>query len=1444
MKDIKNLKLKIGLIVVVLVLMIVQISPFKIFGDEKELVFTSTQGEMIFKNSFYTASNVNFYRVRIGNHISYCVDLGLPLPVQSGNTVRLLDRKVSAITTSVLYYGYPNRTVAQIGVANTNEAELATQLAVWVVSGKQAGGDSQKATQVFSYGDLVQKPGYEEACKRVTAAVKRIVDQAYTSPYYSNPIFNMNSSAAKMVVKDAYMIAGPYELKASGFNATSIKVSLTNAPKSAVVCDVNGTPKTTFKNGEKVYVKMNKSEAGSTLTINGTAIGNAKVAKLYGTGNPSDAKQDYVFLKENPVSLNATINLKWNTLTGNIDLYKIDQYNNKIANVTFDLKDSTGKVVATKTTDANGYISFKDLKVGTYTLTEKSAPAGYVKVTEPYSVTVTTNSTVPVTFKNKKIGKATIEVKKYDVDNESTVLEGALFNLLDSKGNIVYANQKTNAQGKVVFDNLEAGKYQVVEVQAPNGYLKYNKAIDVDAKENVIHKVNVPNKRVNGGLCLTKNDENGRPIAGAKFNVLDASKKVVETITTDANGKAYTTVNLLLGTYYYQEIYTPDAYVLDNSLNPFTIEKNAQLKSYPVVNYLKKGKLKIVKEDEDGKLLQGVVFQILDASKKVVDTITTDAKGEATTKELTAGKYYYKEISLGKNTSLVLDSAEYDFDLGSGTITKEVVNKFGKGKLKIVKTGDNGKALEGVKFNIYSSDKKTLLDTITTDAKGEATTKELRIGSYFYKEEDAPEYVIQDKNMYLFTISSNNQVLSIPITNELKKGRLQIIKTDEYNKPLANVKFQILDKDNKVVDTITTNANGIATSKELPAGEYFFKEDDAPENVIKDQKLNSFTMGYELITKEVTNSYKKGVIQIVKTDSNNNLLEGVKFNIYKEDMKTVVDTIVTGKDGKATSKELVVGTYYVKEMDAPKNVIMDIEPRKAVIKDNKQVVTLNVVNELVKAKLQIEKVTEDGKPLEGVTFQIFEKNTNKLVDTITTNKAGYALSKELTQGEYYFKETKAPSNVVIDEQPHYFTMKTELVKVKVENKYATGTIKVVKTDSNKKLLEGVKFEVYSDDKKTVVDTITTGKDGVATTKALNAGTYYVKEIDAPKTVIMDTEMKKAEIKTNNQVVTVNVENKLAKGNLKIVKVSDEGEKLENVTFQILNSSKEVVDTIVTGSDGVAISKDLECGTYYYREDKNNVPVKVIPDTAEHEFVIDEQGKIVEIPVVNKVVKGSLKIVKTDDLKTPLEGVEFQILDSNKNVIETIKTDKDGIAVSKELKIGKYYYREIKAPDNVIMNEKVEDFAITAQKPIIEVNVVNTRICGKLIITKLDKDTKAPIANVTFQILNENKEVINTIVTDKDGIARIGDLQKGKYFFKEVDTPDEYIMQTGEVAFEVNRDVQTIEKTVLNEHKKLPQTGGFISTNVLIVIIVATVSIAGYVIYMIVKNKKANGTKNN
>ena len=1070
MKKIKNFKLKMSMLIFVLILMVVQIGPFLVYADESELSFSYKKFTQPATNEYYNGKNLYFSQARVGQYVGYCLDYGLPLPTSSGGTVKYV-RKLSPVATAVMKYGYPYYSASQLGVNSDEEAELATQLAVWGVVNSSNFDDSQKATKVLDMDNLKPVAGYEAYMTRVKAAAKRLINRAIADPYYSNPILYINPANAKMVVGSEYMIAGPYEVKATGFDVSSVKASLSGAPASAQITDKDGNVKTTVKNGENIYVKMSKTESGSELTINVSASGNTVIGKVYGTGNAGDGKQDYGIIVPSPVQLNDSTKLKWATLTGNVKINKVDQYGNIIPGVKFELRDMNNKVVSSGTTNSSGILEFKNIKIGKYKLVETQVPSNYIMAKEPYEFEITTGKTKEITFQNRKIAPGKIEITK--VDQHGNTIAGCKFELKDANGKVIYTGT-TDKNGYLGFDNLEQGKYYLQEVAAPEGYEMKKDAVELNVPNNKILTLKFPNRRINGGLKIIKVDENKVPLEGVKFEILNANKKVIDTIVTNKEGIAETTAKLTVGTYYYREIAAPNNIIID---------------------------------------------------------------------------------------------------------TKE----------------------------------------------------------------------------YQFKITGYDEVVIKNLVNNIKKGKLEIYKTTEGDKkPLAGVTFQILDSNKKVVETIVTNEKGIATTKQLP------------------------------------------------------------------------------------------------------------------------------------------------------------------------------------KGKYYYKEIKVPFGIKLDSTEYEFTMDYQDVRKEVVNKYAKSTLKIIKVDENDVPLKGVKFEIYDVNKK-LVDTIVTDEKGVAQSKELNLGTYYYKEVEAPDNVIMDTEMHKFELTKDGEVVIKNIVNKLVRGKLRIVKTTETGTPIKNVTFQILNEAKEVIETITTDENGIAETKPLKAGKYYYRE--TEAPVSVIADYTEYEFIVESNDQVIEKKVINELVKGSLKIIKTDDLKAPLANVKFEILDKDKNVIQIIVTDEKGIAVSQKLTIGKYYYREVEAPDNVVIDTKEYDFKIVEHEQVIEKEIENKRIEGKLIIYKLDKDTKQPLANVTFQVFNEAKEVIETITTDKDGVARLGGLLKGKYYFKEVEAPENYIMNTEEFSFEIVKDMQTVEATVYNEHLKLPVTGGFIGTDTLIVIIVAVVVTTGYVTVKLILNRK-------
>lgn len=231
----------------------------------------------------------------------------------------------------------------------------------------------------------------------------------------------------------------------------------------------------------------------------------------------------------------------------------------------------------TVTTDASGKIEVKDLPYGEYTITEKTAPAGYVLLTEAIKVDVQTNDPVLKTIENKKASTAVggLEITKVDSANLSKKLPGAVFTIIGP--NDYSETMTTDASGKIELKDLPVGDYQIVEVEAPAGYEMTSLGLTVTVTENNVSKETVTNDKITtietGAVTLTKYDiDSSKTLKGATFDLLDADGEVIEAgLKTDANGEL-TGEGLDFGDYAFVETKAPKNYVLDDSEIPFTID--------------------------------------------------------------------------------------------------------------------------------------------------------------------------------------------------------------------------------------------------------------------------------------------------------------------------------------------------------------------------------------------------------------------------------------------------------------------------------------------------------------------------------------------------------------------------------------------------------------------------------------------------------------------------------------------------------------------------------------------------------------------------------------------------------------------------------------------------------------------------------------------------------
>ena len=400
-----------------------------------------------------------------------------------------------------------------------------------------------------------------------------------------------------------------------------------------------------------------------------------------------------------------------------------------------------------------------------------------------------------------------------------------------------------------------------------------------------------------------------------------------------------------------------------------------------------KSELQIVKIDaETSRPLEGVTFSITYEDGKVF-TCTTDENGIANCKGLYQGKVVIKETATKEG--YILDEQETELELGYKEFCiLSFSNSHKKGEINIRKVDkdDNNINLEGVEFDIID-ETGNIIDHLVTDSQGKASTT-VNTGNYIVRETKTnEEYKIgEEKNV---TVKWNENV-ELKIENEKKKGQIKIIKRDKDDSTikLEGVKFEIQDKDEKLVSILKTDENGEAILSNIPIGNYYIKETETLENYVLKEKKMQVIVNEDSVTEVVIeNEKKRGQIQITKTseDKNNIIdkeegspIEGVKFNIYNKANK-IVDTIVTDENGVALSKKLEKGRYTVQEVETEKWYILDEKIYNVEIKENNEIIMLDITNKSKDPKVEITKSCKNiTKTNDEIDYSFEIKNTGNV----------------------------------------------------------------------------------------------------------------------------------------------------------------------------------------------------------------------------------------------------------------------------------------------------------------------------------------------------------------------------------------------------------------------------------------------------------------------------------
>ena len=1006
-------------------------------------------------------------------------------------------------------------------------------------------------------------------------------------------------------------------------------------------------------------------------------------------------------------------------------------------------------------TDEFGEILLTDCKPGTYRAEERDTGGdGHVLDTTPQEVELKAGDGIKklVFFNDRLPG---IHLIKVDSSDLSKPIPNARFRFEAVDGSFGPVEYTTLEDGTIDLSKLPVGALVVTELDCP-GYVidDAQRIIHLDGNEQaqfVFTNSKLPS------LHLYKESSDSKPLGGVTYRLAkieDGSRYLDRTTGPDGS---IVWEGLEPGVYSLKETST----VADHLLDP--TEYHVQL--FPgkdatiCLQNNKRPNLTIWKHDADNSApIKGTVFLVKGADGHSVAEVTTGADGSATVPNLLPGVYEVIEKSVP--SPYLLDAPSQLVTLYPNRNRDVYFENHKSPTIEIIKENSiTHDRLPNVRFQVWyaSNDTETGelndLGVFTTDENGRieltGPANGLRDGWFRVKELAPPAgFSIKD---------SDTQEAFIPagkghtfLFENTPLSALCVWKYDsKTGAAIEGAVFQVRylsgntsGTGGTVIGTYRTSVNGSFTVTNCKAGTYIIEELSSDgSHVIDTPPQTVYLSGQEqeVVQVHFGNSPKGAVLVKKVSDDDKKLpLSGVEFLVTTSDGAVVGDangTFVTDSSGSFLVENVDPGTsLVVKETRAKPGYLLDDVPQTVQVKAG-QTVTLEFRNKPL-GNLVIEKWGRNGTktvPLEGVKFEI------KYADGRYVDDGGGTLS---SKGIYYSDSTgkitlsgvtgtviatelESVSGYTIDPDSQSQTVTINPNDTQTLRFYnnAVGGVEIIKVSSadKTKRIPNTTFEIRRVSDDALMDTVTTGKTG-SVFVTLEDDSYYAVETESAEGFKLDNTPHYFTVK-NGSCPPLTVTNAPLSGIL-LHKISTaDGKGIPGVSFILYDSGHNPIDQQTTDDRGYTWFEDLtESGRYYLRELENE---GYIPDTQERTVYV-KAGETTKVTWKNTPITGQIQIVKKSADYNPttglpagtlLEGAVFEIYDKAGNLVDTIRSDGRGLAVSKQLPLSRYTIREVKAPSNYGVNEQELTAYLEHEGQIVRFEVTNKSLTTGVSITK-------------------------------------------------------------------------------------------------------------------------------
>ena len=873
------------------------------------------------------------------------------------------------------------------------------------------------------------------------------------------------------------------------------------------------------------------------------------------------------------------------------------------------LKVEKDTVVDTITTGSDGTATSKKLYLGTYRVVEIEAPDGYVLengetlVTLEYEgqeIAVTNTGT---SFKNN-YQQVNITLEKYLESSEKYGINGEDYAQYVKFG-LYAAEEITAADGTVIPENglietigltedmkaqfnkkLPLGSYYVQEISTDEHYIlddtKYPVNFEYLGQDTAVSEI-----KINDGKVIDNTFKTGR-VEGLKVDADDKSKlsgaviglfnadetdfseeNAIETVTSDKDG-SFKFTDIVYGKYKVAEIEAPEGFVLSENVYDVNINVNGVTIEITIRNKPIKGNVLIAKYDSGNppQILNGAVFAVyrdVNGDKKftggtdeLLGNMTESSAGIHEYKDLLYGDYLTREIKAPEGYTV--DRNYYAFSIKKDGETVKVgnnadgnfYNKDIKGNIEGVKVGESDEPLSGAVIGLFSDGEseftaENALAAVTTEKDGKFIFKDIVYGKYIVAEIQSPTGYILTEETFPVSISKNNEVITVKISNEKIRGNIEGIKIGESDEPLAGAVIGLFadgESDfsaDKAVKSVTTDENGKFAFEDIEYGKYIVAEIQSPEGYVLTSETFpvSIEENGQVITVKIHNEKIRGTIEGVKVGKSDEPLAGAVIGLFANGeseftAENALASVTTEKDGRFIFKDIEYGKYIVAEIESPEGYILTEKTFPVSVSTDNEVITVKISNEKIKGNIEGIKVGESDEPLNGAVIGLFADGESDLTNrnalgTVTTDENGKFVFENVEYGKYIIAEIQPPEGYILTNQiyPVEISQNTQ-ISITIVNVKIKGIVEIEKYDSlTDEKLSGAEFTVFTDtngngkfDEGEQYGVLEEVETGLYRLENIPYGSYFLKETKSPDGYYIDDNYYNFKIENNGEVVKI------------------------------------------------------------------------------------------------------------------------------------------------------------------------------------------------------------------------------------------------------------------------------------------------------------------------------------